>query len=128
MADFAVRADLVHAALVLALASAGIWAAVATGTPHASADATAYLIAVIVRPGYNFADAEEALDYGQGICDKLKAGQGYRQLLRGIAAEFNTSDEYQAQYLINEAVDNLCPAQIWQLRNAGRRYVPPVGS
>lgn len=126
MADFAVRADLVRRAV--ALAGIGIWAAIATGVPHAGADATAYLIAVIVRPGYNFVNAEEALDYGHGICDKLKAGQGYRQLLHEIEVDFSTSDEYQAQYLINEAVDNLCPAQIWQLRNSGRHYVPPVDS
>lgn len=127
MADFAVRADLVRPAVALAMVSAGIWASLAMGVPRAGADATAYLIAVIVRPGYNFANAEAALGYGRGICDKLRAGQGYRQLLREIEADFETSDEYQAQYLINEAVDNLCPAQIWQLRNSGHHYVPPAG-
>lgn len=128
MVDLAIRADIVRRFLVLVLASTGIGVFIVAGTPRAEADATAYLIAVIVRPGYNFASAEAALNYGHGICDKLRVGRGYSELLREVEADFSTSDEYQAQYLINEATDNLCPAQIWQLRNSGRHYVPPAGA
>jgi hypothetical protein len=35
------------------------------------ADVVAYLINVTVRPGYNFANADVALSYGHGICDRL---------------------------------------------------------
>ena len=32
---------------------------------------------------------------------------------------FNTSDDYQAPYLISQAVNELCPAQIWQFAELG---------
>ena len=31
-------------------------------------------------------------------------------------------DDYQAAYLINQAVNELCPALIWQLRNSAAHY------
>ncbi|WP_448460234.1 DUF732 domain-containing protein [Mycobacterium syngnathidarum] len=92
--------------------------------PSAKADATAYLVNVTVRPGYNFADSGEALAYGQGICDKLVAGRGYAQLIADVKTDFDNRDEYQAAYLINQAVNELCPAAIWQLRNTAAHYRP----
>ncbi|GAC1410596.1 MAG: hypothetical protein NVSMB60_32310 [Mycobacterium sp.] len=44
-------------------------------TPAASADAVAYLVNVTVRPGYNFANADQALAYGHEVCDKIAAGR-----------------------------------------------------
>jgi hypothetical protein len=34
----------------------------------ARADSVAYLLNVTVRPGYNFANADDALAYGHGVC------------------------------------------------------------
>ena len=102
-------------AIVTALAAA----------PTAQADVVAYLVNVHVRPGYNFPNADAALGYGYGICDKVASGRGYAQVMSDVQADFSTSDQYQASYLINQAVNELCPAQIWQLRNSAAHYVPP---
>ncbi|MDT5004966.1 MAG: hypothetical protein QOJ24_2142 [Mycobacterium sp.] len=96
---------------------------VLAGTPSASADAVAYLVNVTVKPGYNFANADQALAYGHGICDKIVAGRPYAQLVGDIKGDFNTNDEFQASYLISQAANELCPAQIWQLRNSAAGYV-----
>jgi len=95
-------------------------------TPCARADATAYLVNVTVRPGYNFANADAALSYGHGICDKVSHGRGYAQVMGDVKADFNTSDEFQASYLISQAVNELCPALIEQLRNSAANYRPPL--
>jgi hypothetical protein len=96
-------------------------------TPCARADAVAYLVNVHVRPGYNFPNADAALSYGYGICDKVAAGRGFPQVMADVRADFNTSDDYQALYLITQAVNELCPAQIWQLRNSAAHYQSPPG-
>jgi hypothetical protein len=98
-------------------------------TPAVRADAVAYLVNVTVRPGYNFANADEALRYGHGICDKVSVGRTYAQVTDDVKADFTTSDEYQASYLITQAVNELCPALIWQLRNSAAHYrpAPPPG-
>lgn len=105
---------------VAALASLVITAlplsAVAAGT--AQADAVAYLVNVTVRPGYHFADADVALAYGRSLCDALVDGTGYPQLVSTIEHDFATTDEYQATYLLGQAANELCPAQIWQLRRS----------
>lgn len=84
----------------------------------AHGDAVAYLVNVTVRPGYNFANALDALQYGNGVCDKVARGQSYETLISVLKADFRTGDEYQTSYLIAQAVNELCPAQIWQLRNS----------
>jgi hypothetical protein len=83
------------------------------------------LVNVTVRPGYNFANADAALAYGHTICDKVAAGRGYPQIMGDVKSDFATSDEYQASYLITQAVNELCPAQIWALRNSAAGYRPP---
>jgi hypothetical protein len=93
--------------------------------PCVRADVVAYLLNVTVRPGYNFANADAALSYGHGICDKVAGGRTYAQVMGDVKADFNTSDEYQASYLISQAVNELCPALIWQLRNSAAGYRPP---
>jgi Protein of unknown function (DUF732) len=95
--------------------------------PCARADVVAYLVNVTVRPGYNFPNADAALSYGYGICDKVSGGRTYAQVMGDVKADFNTSDEYQASYLITQAVNELCPALIWQLRNTAAHYRPPPG-
>ncbi len=101
-----------------ALALAGALISAAAMTPSARADVTAYLVNVTMRPGYHFASSDAALSYGHGICDKVSQGRGYAQVMGDVKADFNTSDEYQASYLISQAVNELCPALIWQLRNS----------
>ena len=95
--------------------------------PTAHADATAYLIGVTVRPGYNFPNADAALGYGYGICDKVAAGQPFAQVMGDVRGDFNTDDDYQASYLIAQAVNELCPAQISQLRTSAAHYQSPPG-
>jgi hypothetical protein len=96
-------------------------------TPCARADAVAYLVNVTVRPGYNFANADDALGYGHGICDKVSQGRTYAQVMGDVKADFATSGDYQASYLITQAVNELCPALIWQLRNSAAHYRPAPG-
>jgi calcineurin-like phosphoesterase len=107
-------------------ACAGLLSVATLGlAPFARADVVAYLVNVHVRPGYNFPNADAALGYGYGICDKVSAGRAYAQVMGEVKADFATSDEFQASYLINQAVNELCPAQIWQLRNSAAHYRPP---
>lgn len=94
------------------------------GGARAHADAVAYLFNVTVRPGYNFANADAAIAYGRGICDKVSGGNAYADVMQDVKTDFNTSDEFQASYLISQAVGELCPAQIWQLRNSAAHYRP----
>jgi hypothetical protein len=94
--------------------------------PASHADVVAYLVNVTVRPGYNFANADAAIAYGHTICDKVAAGRGYPQIMGDVKSDFSTSDEFQASYLITQAVGELCPAQIWALRNSAAGYRPPA--
>lgn len=105
--------------------AATVWLGVPLSVaPGARADVVAYLVNVTVRPGYNFANADDAVRYGQTICDKVGAGRAYGSVVGDLKADFNTSDDYQAAYLINQAVNELCPALIWQLRNSAAGYRP----
>jgi uncharacterized protein DUF732 len=94
-------------------------------TPPARADTVAYLVNVTVRPGYHFANADAAVDYGRGICDRVARGDRYAILIADIKTDFDTTDDYQAAYLINQAVNELCPEQIWRLRNSATHYRGP---
>jgi hypothetical protein len=100
----------------------------AIGIPSARADVVAYLVNVHVRPGYNFPNADAALSYGYGICDKVAAGRAFPEVMADVRADFNTSDDYQALYLITQAANELCPAQIWQLRNSAAHHQSPPGA
>jgi hypothetical protein len=111
---------------VLTAAAMGIPALSVPVTAHA--DATAYLINVHVRPGYNFPNADAALGYGYGICDKVAAGQAFLRVMGDVRTDFSTDDDYQASYLISQAVNELCPAQIWQLRKSAAHYQSPPGA
>ncbi|MCF6390348.1 DUF732 domain-containing protein [Mycobacterium sp. MBM] len=94
----------------------------ATAAPEADADVVAYLVNVHVRPGYNFPNGDVAIAYGNTVCDRVAAKMPYAQLVDQLKADFRTSDYYQAGYLINQAVNELCPAQIWQLRESAAGY------
>jgi hypothetical protein len=97
------------------------------GIQRAHADAVAYLVEVTVRPGYNFPNADSALDYGYQLCDKVSQGRRYADLIGDVKTEFQTGDEFQASYLMDKAVNELCPAQIWQLRQSAAHYRPAPG-
>ena len=103
----------------------GLFSVVALAPP-ANADVVAYLVNVHVRPGYNFPNADAAIGYGNSICDRVAAKMSYAQLVEQVKADFNTGDYYQGAYLINQAVNELCPAQIWQLRQSAAGYTLPA--
>lgn len=94
--------------------------------PPAGADTVAYLVNVHVRPGYNFPNADAAIGYGNTICDRVAAKMSYSQLVDQVKADFHTTDYYQGAYLINQAINELCPAQIWQLRQSAAGYTLPA--
>jgi hypothetical protein len=108
--------------IAIALAEGGLL----MQAPRAHADSVAYLVNVTVRPGYNFPNAADALDYGYTICDRTARAEGYPQLIADVEHDFNTTDQFQASYLITQAVNELCQAQIWQLRNTAAHYRPPA--
>jgi hypothetical protein len=106
-------------------AIAAIVCASAVSTPAvAEADTVAYLVNVTVRPGYNFSNANEALAYGNGLCGRMAAGRGYPELVNDVKRDFAFRDDYQASYLINQSAQELCPAQIWHLRQTAAGYRP----
>ena len=108
---------------VAGLAGCAALVGVATTTaPNADADVVAYLVNVHVRPGYNFPNADAAIGYGNTICDRVAGQMPYAQLVDQLKVDFRTTDYYQAGYLINQAVNELCPTQIWQLRNSAAGY------
>jgi len=122
MKTLGVRAFTAFLATITALT-----ALLCTSAPWARADEVAYLINVTVRPGYNFANADAALNYGHGICEKISRGLPYGRIMSDVKADFGTTDEYQASYLISQSANELCPALIWQLRNSAAGYRPPGG-
>ena len=97
------------------------------GIPRAHGDSVAYRIDVTVRPGYNFANADDALGYGNQVCEKVSQGRTYADLIGDVKSDFQTADEFQASYLVDKAVNGLCPAQIWQLRQSAAHYRPAPG-
>jgi hypothetical protein len=111
------------AAMSAVLATAASAVALA---PPADADVVAYLVNVHVRPGYNFPNADAAIGYGNTICDRVAGKMGYAQLVDQVKADFHTADYYQGAYLINQAINELCPAQIWQLRQSAGGYTIPA--
>ncbi|GAA2533399.1 DUF732 domain-containing protein [Mycolicibacterium diernhoferi] len=122
MADFRLPTPLSRALTATAaglMVGAGVVAA-----PPAHADAVAYLVNVTVRPGYDFANADAALAYGNRLCDKLAQGVGYSDLMAEVKTDFHTTDEFHASYLITQAAGELCPAQIGPLRDSAAGYRP----
>jgi hypothetical protein len=87
-----------------------------------------YVYDVMVRRHYNnFANPADAVNYGYGICDKLGRGEGYSQVMSDVKNDIVPNDEFAANYLVSYAVNLLCPAQIWQLRDSAAHYQPPTG-
>jgi hypothetical protein len=112
---------------IAALVAVGLFHAAAfPHPPSARGDAVAYLVNVTVRAGYNFANAGDPLAYRNGVCDNVAQGRGYAEITGEVKGDFQTADEFLASYLISEAVNELCPALIWQQRNSAAHYRPPA--
>jgi hypothetical protein len=116
----------------LAIAATSVAGSLLPGpVPRASAapaPEVEYVYDVMVRRHYNnFANPADAVNYGYGICDKLGRGEGYSQVMSDVKNDIVPNDEFAANYLVSYAVNLLCPAQIWQLRDSAAHYQPPTG-
>jgi hypothetical protein len=114
------------AALIVAVAVGGAAGTLAPQAHAKPAPEVEYMYNVAVRRHYNFPN-NDAIGYGYGICGKVGAGEGYAQVMGDVKNDVTPNDEFAANYLVAYAVDNLCPTQIWQLRNSAQGYRPPPG-
>jgi len=115
------------AALLVAVAIAGGTQPLIPRARAAPDPRVEYLYDVAVRRQYNF-PGNDAVGYGYGICDKVSRGEGYAQVMGDVKRDVTPNDEFAANYLVSYAVNLLCPAQIWQLRNSAAHYQPPPGA
>lgn len=114
-------------ALIMGAASiAGVAPAVTPQARAAPAPEVEYLYDVGVRRHYDFPN-NDAVGYGYGICDKVDRGESYAQIMGEVKSDIKPNDEFAANYLVSYAVNLLCPAQIWQLRQSAGGYQPPGG-
>lgn len=114
-------------AVAVAVAVVGGVALVPVPRAHAApAPEVEYLYDVTVRRHYDFPN-NDALGYGNGICDRVTQGEPYGQIMGNVKSSVTPNDEFAANYLVSYAVNLLCPAQIWQLRNSAAGYRPPGG-
>jgi hypothetical protein len=118
-------------ALLAASVVAAFTVGAAAGAPAPQAHAkpapeVEYMYNVAVRRHYNFPN-NDAIGYGYGICGKVTGGESYGQVMGDVKNDVTPNDEFAANYLVSYAVDILCPAQIWQLRNSAQGYRPPPG-
>jgi Protein of unknown function (DUF732) len=111
--------------LIAALVLVGSAIAMAPPTHAVPAPEVEYLYDITVRRQYSFANAADAINYAHGICDKVSNGASYAQVMGDVKNEVRPNDEYAANYLVSNAVNIFCPAQLWQLRNSAANYVPP---
>jgi hypothetical protein len=84
-----------------------------------------FIYDITVRRQYSFASAADAINYAHGICDKFTNGASYAQVMGDVKNDVRPNDEYAANYLVSNAVNIFCPAQLWQLRNSAGGYVAP---
>ena len=111
--------------LIVAAVAFGVIAQVPAPRAHAApAPEVEYTYDVAVRRHYNFPN-NDAIGYGRGICDKVSRGASYAQVMSDAKSEVTPNDEFAANYLVSYAVNLLCPAQVWQLRNSAAGYQPP---
>ena len=119
------RRGLLMALLVAATAVGGAAQTLPPRAHAAPAPDVEYLYNVAARRHYNFPN-NDALGYGYGICDKVSRGESYAQVMGDVKSDVTPNDEFAANYLVSYAVNLLCPAQIWQLRNSAANYQPPA--
>lgn len=114
------------AVIVAALAAAGSTQALTPRAHAKPAPEVEYMYNVAGRRQYTFPN-NDAIGYGYGICNKVTAGESYGQVMGEVKGDVRPNDEFSANYLVSYAVDLLCPAQIWQLRNSAQGYTAPPG-
>lgn len=112
----------VQIAAVVVAALSGDPLAPAPRAHAAPAPEVEYVYDVTVRRQYSFATAADAVDYGRRICDKVSHGASYAEVMTDVKTDVQPNDEFAANYLVSYAVNLLCPAQIWQLRNSAANY------
>jgi hypothetical protein len=115
--------------MALIAASTALGAVAQTPTPVAHAvpaPEVEYTYDVVVRRHYAVPN-NDAIAYGYGICDKVRSGESYMQVMGEVKGDVVPNDEASANYLVSNAVGILCPAQISQLRNSAAGYQPPPG-
>lgn len=78
---------------------------------------------VAFRRHYQFPN-NDAVGYGRSICDAVQRGDAYSVVVADVRTAITPNDEESVNYLISNAVDILCPAQIWQLRQSSVGYQP----
>jgi hypothetical protein len=114
------------------LAGMVVAATICNGATHLAPSAHAvpapdieFIYDTTVRKQYSFANTADAISYAHGICDKITGGASYGRVIGDVKNDVQPNDEYSANYLISNAVNIYCPAQLWQLRNTAGSYVPP---
>lgn len=119
MVDLAVRPGVSRRLAVLLAMSAGVgWAA------PAHADPVTYVNSVNARPGFSFPGGDAAVAYGRGVCDKISSGRSYAPIIGDIKAEVTGGNEGLANYLVGQALNELCPELIGPLRDSAANYRP----
>ncbi len=93
------------------------------GAQTATADDVGYLVNIFQMRDINFPDPGAAVAYGQTICMRVEGNMSYAELINQVKTEIGL-DEFLASYLINQAAEELCPGQIWQLRQSVVGYKP----
>jgi Protein of unknown function (DUF732) len=117
------RREIPLAGLIIAASLTGVVAAPqARAVPAPDIE---FIYDTTVRKQYSFANTADAISYAHGICDKITGGASYGQVIGDVKNDIQPNDEYSANYLISNAVNIYCPAQLWQLRNSAGKYVPP---
>lgn len=110
---------------VVTLAVGPIAPALLSPAYAAPAPEVEYVYDVMVRRHYNFANPTDAVNYGYGICDRVGRGDSYGRVMNEVKNDVVPNDEFATNYLVSNAVNLLCPALIWQLRNSAAHYQPP---
>jgi hypothetical protein len=110
------------AGLIVGATFSGVATAVAHAVPAPDIE---FIYDTTVRKQYSFANTADAIAYAHGICDKITGGASYGHVIGDVKNDVQPNDEYSANYLISNAVNIYCPAQLWQLRNSAGSYAPP---
>lgn len=116
----------VNAFLVLMIGATSVGAGAVLSAPSARAvpaPEVEYTYNVTVRRHFTFPN-NDGLGFGWRICDQVRNGASYRQVMSDAKRDVVPNDEASANYLVSYAVGILCPAQIWQLRNSAAHYQP----
>lgn len=112
---------------IVAATTLGLIAQAPAPSAHAApAPEVEYTYDVVARRHYAFPN-NDAIGYGYGICDKVRNGEGYPQIMGDVKTDVLPNDEFAANYLVSNAVGILCPDEIWQLRKSAAGYQPPPG-